>query len=103
MPITKKTKTTRIEAEKEMIGEVKELAKEIRRLKNADFLHVFKNPWKFVFYSFLKGLMMGLGSVLGATILVAMAIYLLTKVSWVPIIGDFVGDVAKQIETAQEK
>lgn len=100
MPITKKIKTpnTRIDAEKELIGDVKELSKEIRRLKDADFLQVFKNPWKFVFYSFVKGLMMGLGSVLGATILVAIAIYLLSKISWVPFFGEFVGDIITQIE-----
>lgn len=81
--------------------EVRELTKEIARLKDMDFMQVFNRPIKFFFYSFMKGLMVGLGSVLGASVLVALLIYLLTKISFVPIVGDFVKDIVQQIQVEQ--
>ena len=81
--------------------EMKELTTEITRLKDMDFMQVFKHPWKFLWYSFLKGLMIGFGSVLGASVLVGLFIYLLAQVRLVPILGDFVQDVIDQIQTEQ--
>jgi hypothetical protein len=81
--------------------EVKDLAQEIGRLKKMDFMQVFNHPVKFLWYSFLKGLMVGLGSVLGASVLVAIVIYLLAQVRLVPILGDLVQDVINQIQSEQ--
>lgn len=79
--------------------EVKELTKEIQKLKNSEFLKVFAHPWKFMVFSLMKGMMVGLGSIIGATVLVGFLIYLLSKISFVPIIGDFVKDIMNQIQT----
>ena len=76
------------------------MTKEMRRLKKLDFMHVFAKPWKFMLFAFVKGLMVGLGSVIGATILVALVIYILSKVTVVPVVGDFVENVTTQIESA---
>lgn len=81
--------------------EVKDLAAEIGRLKKMDFMQVFNHPVKFLWYSFLKGLMVGLGSVLGASVLVAIVIYLLAQVRLVPILGDIVQGVINQIQNEQ--
>lgn len=81
--------------------EVKELTTEISRLKKMDFMQVFNHPIKFLFYSFLKGLMIGFGSVLGASVLVGIFIYLLAQIRLVPILGDFVQEVINQIQTEQ--
>ena len=45
----------------------------------------------------LKGIMVGFGSVLGATVFLSIFIYLLAQISFVPIVGDFVNDVIRQI------
>lgn len=81
--------------------EIKELATEISRLKKMDFMQVFNHPVKFLFYSFLKGLMIGFGSVLGASVLVGIFIYVLAQIRLVPILGDFVQEVINQIQTEQ--
>ena len=80
--------------------EVKSLTKEVRKLKDLEYLKVFKHPWKFMGFSLLKGMMVGLGSVLGASVLVAVGIYILAQISFVPIVGDFVQEVMNQIEIA---
>ncbi len=81
--------------------DTKRLTREVRRLKKLEFLKVFKHPIKFMGFSLLNGLMFGLGSILGASILVALAIYLLAQISFVPIIGDFVQDIVLQIKEVE--
>lgn len=45
--------------------------------------------------------MVGFGSILGASVLVALVIYLIAQISFVPIIGDLVEEVMGTIESAQ--
>lgn len=84
--------------ETELAKGIKELTKEIQKLKDSEFLQVFKNPWKFIFFSFLKGLMIGFGSILGASVLVGIFVYILGQISFVPVIGDFIKDIVLQIQ-----
>jgi len=84
--------------EAKLAKEIKELSKEVRKLKNLDFLRVLKNPWKFMLFSFLKGLMVGFGSILGASVLVGGFVFLIAQVSFVPVLGDFVEDIIAQIQ-----
>lgn len=92
---------TKLKAETQLAKEVKELSKEVRKLKELEFIKVFNHPIKFMFFSFLKGLMVGFGSVLGASVLVALFVYVLAQISLVPILGDFVEDIISQVQVAQ--
>lgn len=83
----------------ELAKEVKELTKEVKKLKNQDFMHVFSHPVKMMGYSFMKGLMVGFGSVLGATIIVAVFIYILAQISLIPIVGEFVEGVIQEVQS----
>ena len=82
--------------------ELKSLSKEIRKLKDQDFMQVFNNPWKFMGFSLLKGIAVGFGSVLGASVVVALFVYLLSQISFVPFVGEFVNEIIGQIETHTE-
>lgn len=99
--VAKSASQTRLE--KELSAELKDLTKEVRKLKKLEFIQVFKHPWKFMGFSLLKGLMVGLGSVLGATVGVAIFVYLLSQISFVPIVGDFVEEIITEIQPAQEE
>ena len=55
-----------------------------------------------MWFSFLKGLMIGFGSVLGASVLVGIFIYILAQIRLVPILGDLVEDVINQIQIEQQ-
>ena len=77
--------------------DVKILTKEVKKLKNLEFVKVLNRPFKFMWFALLKGMMVGFGSVLGASVLVGVAIYILAKISFVPIVGDFVQEVMTQI------
>ncbi len=91
-------KSKKLQLEKELAKELKDLAKEIKKIKSLDYLKVFNNPFKFMWFAFLKGLMVGFGSVLGASVLVGGFIFLLAQVSFVPILGDFIEEIIAQIQ-----
>ena len=88
--------------ELELAREVKQLSKEINRMKSMEVIQVFKSPWKFLGFSLMKGLMIGLGSILGATLLLSGLVYLLSEMRFVPVVGDFVQDVIDRIELRQQ-
>jgi hypothetical protein len=96
---TKTIKTT--ETELQLVKEVKELSKEVRKLKNLEFVHILKRPWKFLWMAFLKGLMVGFGSVLGASVLVAIFIYIIAQIQVVPFLGDFVQDIVEEVKNVR--
>jgi len=95
---TKEPSNKHLQAEASFAKEIKALTKQVQRLRDTELLHVYKKPWKFLWFSFWKGMMIGLGSVIGASLLVGIFMYLMGKVSLVPFLGDVVQDVLTEID-----
>lgn len=51
--------------------------------------------------SFVKGVFVGLGSVIGATVMVAILLFILSLFSEIPLIGNFIGDLQTTLEETQ--
>lgn len=83
--------------ETQLAKEVAKLAKIIERLEDQKPFDIMSRPRKFMWFSFLKGLMAGLGSVIGATLLVALLIYILKQIQLIPLVGDFIGNILEYI------
>ena len=77
----------------------KELEKTINKLLKHNFFKINCSFWNLLFISLLRGLASGLGWVLGATILVSLLTYTLSQIEFIPIIGDWVSRLIKEIET----
>lgn len=88
--------------ELELAKEIKLLSKEIARMKEMEVIQIFKNKWKFLGMSLLKGIMVGFGSVLGATIFIYIFVYLLAQLSVIPVIGDLVKDVITEVNHTRD-
>lgn len=82
-----------------LVREVHRLTKTLNKLQKEQPFDVMKNQKRFLWLSFLKGVMVGFGSFLGATILVALVVFLLSKIQFIPIIGDFVKDILQELST----
>lgn len=85
-----------------LVKEMRLLSKEIARMKDMEVIQIFKNKWKFLGLSLLKGIMVGFGSVLGATLFIYIFVYLLAQLSVIPVIGDWVKDVISEVNHTQE-
>ena len=79
------------------LSETEQLKQEIDRLNNHKFLRVHDSYLKMMFYQFLRGISFGLGSVMGATILVSFVGFWLSKIEFVPLIGEYAAQIATEI------
>ncbi len=90
-------KDAHIHAESKLAREIEKLATSIERIEKFQPFAALRNKKQFFFYSFLHGLMIGFGSVLGASLLVAFFIFLLKQIEFTPIVGDFVKSILANI------
>lgn len=86
-----------------MSRETEELTNELRNLQNHFAMRSMSSRFRMMQAQFLRGLAFGLGSVIGATILVSITIYLLSQIDFIPIIGDYAQQIIEVIQnpTAQ--
>ena len=72
-----------------------DLAQELKRL-NRSITQLVKQQG--MTRSFLRGVSMGLGSVVGATIVVAILALVLRNVQLIPVIGDWVSQILEYVQ-----
>jgi len=85
--------TAKIEAE------VRALRDEVVKLNNQRFFRVEASFWQLAFWSLVRGLSFGLGSVLGATILVAVLVRVLGSIDFIPVLGDWATQIIDDINS----
>ena len=65
------------------------------------YTRVHLSPRRLMWNNFLGGIAWGFGVVLGGTIIVALVLFLLSKLDTVPLIGDFIGRIMDEINLRQ--
>jgi hypothetical protein len=65
------------------------LTAELETFNSHRFIRVHNSLWRLILFQFTRGLAFGLGSVLGASILVSLVVWWLSQFEFIPIIGDF--------------
>ncbi len=81
-----------------LAAEIRALRAEVRRFNDHSFVRVQNSVWKLLGYQLLKGLALGLGTALGASILLSVFAYFLSQVELLPIIGDWATRILEEIE-----
>lgn len=81
----------------ELHQEIERLTAEVKRLNGHRFVRVQNSLWRLIALQFARGLAFGLGSVVGATLLVSALAYSLRHIDFVPIIGDWAAKIATEI------
>jgi hypothetical protein len=74
------------------------LTTELETLNKHRFIRVHNSLWRLILFQFTRGLAFGLGSVLGASILVSLLVWWLAQFEFIPIIGDFAKQLIDWIE-----
>lgn len=75
------------------------LNKSIKELNEHYFFKMHSSFWKVLSISLFRGLLSGLGWVLGATILVSLLTYTLSQIEFIPILGEWVSQLINEIES----
>ena len=78
--------------------ELEKIRTALDTLNEHKFVRLFNSTPKMLWLQFLRGLTFGLGSVLGATIVVSILISLLAQIEFVPIIGEWTQLIIEEIQ-----
>ena len=79
--------------------DIKRLQDSIKELTNHKFLKMHNSLRAILLVSFFKGLVSGLGWILGATILVSLLTYVLSQIEFIPILGEWVSQLIIEIKS----
>ena len=82
----------------ELHAQISALKVEVERLNSHRFVKIHNSIFKLLGFQFLRGLAFGLGSVLGATVLVSVLVYFLSQIDFIPIIGELAKEVMLVLE-----
>ncbi len=82
-------------------ADIRALREELHRLNSNRFVRIQNSTFKLMWFQFLRGLAFGLGSVMGATILVSIIGWWLSQFEFIPIIGEWAKQIAEEINVAQ--
>jgi|Deesub1362B_J571_1020462.scaffolds.fasta_scaffold02316_3 hypothetical protein len=82
-----------LEETERLAEELTALSKIVERLRAQRYLQILDNPRRFLLYSFLNGVAGGLGRTIGATVVIAILAFILSKIQLVPIIGEWVSEI----------
>ena len=59
----------------------------------ANFMVYLSSPWRVVWMNFVAGMFRGLGALVGASLVIAMLIWVLSLFKEVPFLGDYANDM----------
>lgn len=59
--------------------------------------------WRLAGVNLMRGLMLGLGTVIGATALVSVLVIVLSQIEFIPILGDWASTLIQEIEAQVEQ
>lgn len=66
------------------------------------FNDMYKDRRSIYWMNFVRGIMFGFGSVLGGTLLIALAVMILSQfVDWFPVLGDFINGIIEAMNKAK--
>lgn len=88
--------------DQDMAQEMRALRQEVARLNGLAFIRIHNSVPKLLGYSFARGLAFGLGTVLGASVLLSLVAWSVSQVEFLPVIGEWAAEIAKQMEAARE-
>ncbi|SDO01597.1 hypothetical protein SAMN05216196_10383 [Lutimaribacter pacificus] len=76
---------------------IERLSREVALLNSHRFVRMHDKPRKMLMFQFLRGMAFGLGSVVGATILVSLLAWWLSQIEFLPIVGQWARQIADEI------
>lgn len=85
--------------------QIKELSDRLESMRIAEYINLLQKPLRIIYLNFLGGVARGLGIVVGATIIFALLIDILSRliVLNLPVIGDLIVEIMRIVEAKQGK
>lgn len=78
--------------------EVRALREELTHLRKHRLVLLYQSVPRILVFRFASGMAAGLGTVIGATLLLSLIVWALSQVEFIPIIGEWAGQIGAEIE-----
>ena len=82
-----------------MVAETQKVKQELQKLNAHKLVQTYNSIPKMLFFLFSKGVAFGLGTFVGATIVVSFLIYLVSIVELVPVLGEWISLVIQEVQS----
>lgn len=83
--------------------DVSALRRELERLNNHKFIQIHDKPIRLLAFNFARGMAFGLGTVVGASVLLSLAAWSLSQIDFIPVIGNWAAQIAAQIQVMADQ
>jgi len=64
-----------------------------------EFIRYSSSPWRIVWTNFVAGIFRGLGTLLGASMVIALLVWLLTLFADMPLVGEYANDFKETVSS----
>ena len=88
-------------ASEDLMRELHALRAELHRLNSHRFIRVHNSVPRMLAFNFARGLAVGLGTVLGASVLLSLLVWGLSQIEFLPIIGEWAAQISRQMRELQ--
>jgi len=78
--------------------EIASLRRELAHLNSHRFIKVHNSIPRLIMFQLLRGLAFGLGSVLGATVVLSLVVWSLSQINFIPVIGEWANEILAAIQ-----
>ncbi|MBF9051553.1 hypothetical protein GTA62_17015 [Roseobacter sp. HKCCD9010] len=82
----------------EIEQEIRALRDEVALLNSHRFIRLHNSVFRVLLFNLARGLAFGLGTVLGASLLLSVLVWSLSQIEFLPIIGEWAAEIARQME-----
>ena len=96
--MTGQTPGSETDLQKQHIAAIEALTEEVRRFNEHRFVKIQNSPVRLVMFQMMRGLALGLGTLMGATVLVSLLAWWASQFSFIPVIGDWMIQIVDEIE-----
>ena len=86
----------------DLAAEVRQLREELAHLRAHRLVVLYQSVPRVLLFRFATGMAVGLGTVIGATVLLSLIVWGLSQVEFIPIIGDWAARLAAEIEAVTD-
>ena len=86
------------QSEAEMKHSIDRLTQELERLNTYRSVTVHSSTWRLLSFQFMRGLAFGLGSVIGATLLVSTLVWWASQIEFIPVIGEWAAQLVEEMQ-----
>jgi hypothetical protein len=83
----------------QILAQTEKVNEQLTKFHKHKFVQAYNSIPRLLWFQLLKGVAFGLGSVLGATVVLSALVYLLSQIEFIPFIGEWVSEILEVVKT----